>query len=153
MSGQPLMQAIAGGQMSIVRLLIDHGANVNASRADGISPLFIACELGRPDMCKLLLLRGAGVNSGKIMAGGGTTPLMAAAARGHRVIVRMLLEAGADTTRQHTMDFRTAATIANELGFAAVAADILKFSEVCSLCFFILYSAFFPLLHSLPSLC
>jgi hypothetical protein len=61
---------------------------------------------------------------------------MAAAARGHRVIVRMLLEAGADTTRQHTMDFRTAATIANELGFAAVAADILKFSEVRSLCSF-----------------
>ena len=57
-------------------------------------------------------------------------PLMAAAARGHRAVVRLLLEAGADATRQHTLDHKTAATMAGEMGHSGIATDIVRFTNV-----------------------
>jgi len=70
-----------------VRLLVDRGADVNATTDFGRTPLMLAAaQLGSADTVKLLFERGASVNS---------TALALAAGRGDAAVVRLLLAAGA----------------------------------------------------------
>ncbi|OWF40230.1 protein phosphatase 1 regulatory subunit 27-like [Mizuhopecten yessoensis] len=55
----PLHQAVLDGNMMAVRLLIEHGANVNKQDEDSWSPLHAACAEGHADIAKLLLQHGA----------------------------------------------------------------------------------------------
>ena len=43
----------------MAEVLLDHGADPNAVRSDGSSPLMEAAGSGKADWCKLLLERGA----------------------------------------------------------------------------------------------
>src|SRR5689334_16024158 len=70
----PLIAALAVGKESVVRLLLDLGANVN--HPDG--PLHRAAKSGRPNLVRLLLERGAYVNL--IDSDYGRTPLHSATA-------------------------------------------------------------------------
>lgn len=66
----PLMGAIIGerkGSVSLVSLLLDRGADVNATtatmaRGHAITPLFIAIQKGDKDLVQFLITRGANVN-------------------------------------------------------------------------------------------
>lgn len=62
---------------------------------DGASPLHIACQRGNMGAVRLLIERGAKLDSTN--APGGTTPLMLAAMRGHTSIVQELLNAAGST--------------------------------------------------------
>lgn len=55
----PLHQAVLDGNMMAVRLLIEHGANVNKQDEDSWTPLHAACAEGYADIAKFLLERGA----------------------------------------------------------------------------------------------
>ncbi|OWF34577.1 Protein phosphatase 1 regulatory subunit 27 [Mizuhopecten yessoensis] len=48
----PLHQAVLDGNMMAVRLLIEHGANVNKQDEDSWSPLHAACAEGHADIAK-----------------------------------------------------------------------------------------------------
>ena len=39
-----LMRAVSFGQENIVRLLLNHGANINIKDSTGSTPLIVACE-------------------------------------------------------------------------------------------------------------
>jgi ankyrin repeat protein len=51
-----------------VRLLLAAGANVNAMRSDGVTPLITAAIRGRADVMRLLIDAGADRRRGKVMA-------------------------------------------------------------------------------------
>jgi len=57
---QPLHAALAlGKNMESVRLLLEHGAPVNAAQAGGFTPMFSAAIADRRDLLELLLAHGA----------------------------------------------------------------------------------------------
>src|SRR5512140_95153 len=61
--GNPLVCAIGNGRLEAVRLLIEHGANVEARDEWGWSPLTFAAYFRQMDMAKLLIANGADVDA------------------------------------------------------------------------------------------
>jgi ankyrin repeat protein len=88
-----LIVAARSGATDVVRVLLEHGADVNARTQDGRTALMGAAfsESGRPVTVKLLLDRGADPNA----KSGQLTALTLAKNRGAVEIVRMLTAAGA----------------------------------------------------------
>jgi ankyrin repeat protein len=108
----PLMHAAAVGSLETMRLLLDHGADVNGRSALNATALMWAVT----DLAKVRLLvdRGADVNA---TADSGRTPLMlAAASDGSSEIVRLLLSNGAKPQQVDSSGVTTlwAATIGND---------------------------------------
>lgn len=60
--GTPLMHAATDGDLESMRLLIDHGADLNARNESNELPLGYACSYGQWEAAKLLVERGADVN-------------------------------------------------------------------------------------------
>lgn len=54
-----LRNAAGEGYLELVRLLLDHGADINAKDDQGFTPLLWAAYSGRDDVCLLLVQRGA----------------------------------------------------------------------------------------------
>lgn len=92
-STKDLMVAIANGQESEVKSLIDRGADVNSTNADGVTPLMLAAAKGSPGSVKVLLANGANPNA---KDGEGMTALMFAAWMGKSEVVDPLVDKGAD---------------------------------------------------------
>lgn len=88
----PLHSAVAGRHLSIARMLIEHGADVNVAQQDGFTPLHGAAQNGQEEMVTLLLDRGAQVDA---KAADGKTPLAFAAEEGHEVVADVLRRHGA----------------------------------------------------------
>lgn len=88
--------------------LLERGAAVNRF---GWSPLHYAAAGGAPDIARILIERGAAINS---RAPGELTPLMMAAREGHESAVAVLLEAGADTALK-SAEGLTAAQLADRM--------------------------------------
>ncbi|XP_014679106.1 PREDICTED: putative ankyrin repeat protein RF_0381 [Priapulus caudatus] len=89
-----LYMAACSGQLDIVRLLLEAGANANAADSYGVTSLHIAACPGRLDIMRLLLEAGADPNVAETKSG--DTPLMWAVTEGEEAVVRMLLSHGAD---------------------------------------------------------
>ncbi len=89
----PLMLAASDGSLSTVRVLLDHGADVNTGvNAWSSTPLMCAVEGGNPAVVRLLIARGAHLND---VDGGDDTPLTLAQTYHHPEIVQILKLAGA----------------------------------------------------------
>ena len=85
----PLRDAIDNGNLEVVQVLLDRGADVNcADPEDGKTPLHHAAMGGRHEVVQLLMHRGAAINIADSPCG--RTPLHYAAARGHLEVVRLL---------------------------------------------------------------
>ena len=76
----PLMEAASSGHVDIVRLLIHHGADVNAQSSSGNTPLMYACVSGHEEVVRVLIEAKANVEDHNE---NGHTPLMEAASAGH----------------------------------------------------------------------
>jgi len=77
---------------SVVRLLLEHGADINAQSQNGWTPLLWASYYGTLEVVRLLLERGADVEAKK---NDGETALQIAADRRHDEVVELLREHGA----------------------------------------------------------
>ena len=88
----PLLFAARHGDVDSARLLLNAGADVDDTGADGNSALALATISGHPRLAEFLLARGADPNA----AGAGYSALHAAILRADRPLVRMLLARGAD---------------------------------------------------------
>jgi ankyrin repeat protein len=104
-----LMAAVAGGDEKSVRLLIKHGADVNAQLAanqmgfilgGGRTPLMWAAYRGDVTIMKLLFDAGADVNAEAALG----TPLSQAAWSDRTAAARLLIERGAKVGRTAHMD-------------------------------------------------
>ncbi len=84
------------GHETVVRALIEFGADVNMARDNGVTPLYIAAQNGHETVERALIELGADVNMAR---DNGVTPLCMAAQNGHETVVRALIEAGADVNK------------------------------------------------------
>jgi hypothetical protein len=87
-----LFFAIRRGRIDMVQLLLDHGADINAT-FHARSPLFVAASCASEDMVRLLFERGARTNAGCL-------PLLFTAIRrrADASVLRLLLENGANAS-------------------------------------------------------
>jgi ankyrin repeat protein len=117
----PLHLAAFMGHADVARVLLDHGADIEAVAKNGIGnrPLHAALA-GKesPEVIDLLLARGADVNA---RAEADVTPLHLAAARGNMAFTRRLLDLDADPDARMT-DGKRPAAFAAERGHPEVAA-------------------------------
>lgn len=90
-----LANAIKKGDLAKVQLLVEGGADVNATKSyalvSDVSMLAIACNKGQYEVAKYLIESGADVNNG--------TPVYWAALSNHPEIVKLLIEKGANVNK------------------------------------------------------
>lgn len=113
----PLMLAIEKGFLESVRLLLKGGADIEAKNGRGASALIMAI-IPRPfnlvyfNIVKALLAAGADANTKDKQ---GNTPLSLAVIRGHTLMVKALLDAGALLTEDIFNDAKRALTNRDEI--------------------------------------
>ncbi|KAK0627410.1 ankyrin repeat-containing domain protein, partial [Immersiella caudata] len=81
------------GEVSMVRLLLERGAEVDARDRNGSTPLHWASWAGKLDTARELLMSGADINALDKLS---RSPLFGAAGGGYADVVRLLLVRGAD---------------------------------------------------------
>jgi len=85
-----LLCAAKHGDVDAAQRFLDQGADVNAKDEAGLTPLHLAAWRSHVEVARLLIQRGAEVNSGRI------TPLDWAASHGQKDVVKLLVANGAD---------------------------------------------------------
>lgn len=118
----PLFFACWIGDAASVRVLLDHGADVDHNWNKDMSPLFIACARGHEACVRLLVEHGADVNKGN---GYGWTPLKIACSNGFEAVAQLLLEAGAHANHAEDKG-ATALMVASATGNEACVRLLLK---------------------------
>ena len=108
----PLHRAVMDGKLQFVKLLIDHGADLDATGVTGDSPLMLAANDVRRRIFNLLVDSGANIHARSQPHG--WTALMWAVRAESLDIVRLLLKLGADV-RVKNRNGRTALALAEEL--------------------------------------
>ena len=88
------MFAVINLHTETVRVLLEHGADVNARADDGATPLMLAASCGDPEIVQALLDQGADLNGSFVQTG--KTALMLAEEHGYAGIARLLKQAGAE---------------------------------------------------------
>lgn len=89
----PLIRASIAGNIEIIEMLLEAGADVNGKDEWGDTALMATAEFGHANAARLLIESEADVDATKP---GRTTALMIAARRGNLEITKILIDAGAD---------------------------------------------------------
>ncbi|KAF4546270.1 uncharacterized protein LTHEOB_4267 [Lasiodiplodia theobromae] len=122
------LAAVGTRDVSVAKLLIQHGANVNFPANGPVkrTPLQRAAEIGSMDIANLLLEHGAEVNAPPARDGGGTA-LQLAAMGGYIGIAWELMTKGANVdAKASAANGRTALEGASEHGRLDMVAVLLK---------------------------
>ena len=102
----PLIQAATQHvSLGSPEILLQHRADVNLARNDGVTPLFLAAQVGSVELTQVLLVHGTEVNQANKSK---STPLHQAACHGHVTVVRLLLENQAGRHLEEPVDTYTA---------------------------------------------
>ena len=112
-----LVSAASRGHLTIVKGLLDAGADMDKADDDGNTPLYGAAREGRAEVVQALVDAGADKDKAN---NDGWTPLHGAAWKGHTKVVQALVDAGADLTKK-THEGKTALDIAKEKGRQEIA--------------------------------
>ena len=114
---EALFTAIESGNVTLVNLLVEAGADVNAAEGfGGNTPLHEAVEEGNAEIVQILVDAGADIEAEGFM---GRTPLSLAAEEGATEIMQILLGQGADNGTPEGEDKQTP-VIGSEALFTAV---------------------------------
>ena len=109
----PLIRAAEKGNPKVVEMLINAGADVNASRSSGYTALIAASEEeGHPAVVEMLINAGAEIDASNHY---GYTTLIIASKYGHLKIVEMLINAGSDVNIESDFGY-TALSLASKYG-------------------------------------
>lgn len=93
----PLIEAVRFGDIQIITLLLDNGADINQTNSImEDTPLIAACEKANIEVVKLLLQRGADPNLKRTVASSALTCAAIDTASTRTNVVKVLLEAGAN---------------------------------------------------------
>ena len=90
----PLMVAAMSGHSHIIRMLLDHGANISVVDEVGFTALLCAAQNGALAATVMLIEAGSDIEARSYDKG--CTPLHVAAAGGHFAVMKVLIEAGAN---------------------------------------------------------
>jgi Ankyrin repeats (many copies) len=93
----PLHKACYEEDLECMRLLLEHGADVDARDGRNYAPLHLAAKYGRVEALRLLLQYNSDVN---VKGPSNETPLYIASRSGLTEVVQVLLEHGADINAQ-----------------------------------------------------
>ena len=102
----PLYYASTVGLETVVPLLLEKGANVDAKTGSGETALQLAAKNGHAAVARLLLDRGAEVDAEDIR---GRTPLYWAATRNHFMVIKLLLARNANEDKIYWVIIRVPA--------------------------------------------
>ena len=108
---------------SIVDLLLKAGADPNLQLKDGLTPLYMASQLGYTDIVRLLIQANA--NTNLQLVSDDSSALHIAIQRGHSDVVRVLLQANANPNCQ-TRKGSTALSLACHIGDSAIVDMLLR---------------------------
>ena len=117
-----LLDAVAKGDIEVVKQLLAKGANVGAKNAGGETVLNQAIFNGHKAIVELLIEKGSNVNE---KDKSGETPLHLAAHLDHKEIVELLIKKGADVNAKTSSKF-FAETPLDKAGAASEIVDILR---------------------------
>lgn len=112
----PLHTAVINDHTAAASVLLDAGADIEATTNDELHAIHLAAMRGHANVTKVLLQRGANVHAIDV---GGATALHAAAYYGFTEVARTLLDAGADPNRKDRHGF-TPLTLARQKGHSAL---------------------------------
>jgi ankyrin repeat protein len=93
----PLEYAASFNNLAMAKLLLDHGAHVDARDPTGATALHWSAERGNLDFMRYLIDNKATLD---IATKQGITPLMLAAGQGQAGAARLLVQSGADPKKQ-----------------------------------------------------
>lgn len=116
----PLMHAVAGGNLELVRELVARHAQVNAQNSNGDTALMVALWNRRTAEAEMLIASGANV---QLANDEGRTALFAAAMHGDSAMCKLLLARGADRTHRDQIG-KSAIEYAREEGYSDVVAQL-----------------------------
>ena len=105
-----------------INLLILQGADVNAAKSKGVTPLHLAAEVGHLDIVNALLAKGANINA---VENNGATPLYSAVYYGQLDVVNVLLAAKGININAAKSNGETPLHIAAEVGHLDVVNALL----------------------------
>jgi len=92
----PIHEAAVAGDVELVEMLIENGADVDARDVHGYTPLILAIQAGHTDIAKVLVTHGADVNARAASAGGEDgAPLYLSIILGHGLTEALLRGHGA----------------------------------------------------------
>jgi ankyrin repeat protein len=98
-----LQEAAREGKITLARMLLDAGVDVNGKTYDGDeTPLIKAASNGKLKMVELLVKKGAALEA---RDGRGNTALLHAAWGGHTMVVQFLIDHGADLAAQNKLNW------------------------------------------------
>jgi len=117
-----LQAACSQDCLSIVKILLEKGADVAVATNDGLTPLHIASSNGHTEAVKALLEKGADIT---VTGNNGSSPLYLASSNGHVEVVKVLLEEGADAALVNKDGF-TPQYIATCGGYVEVVKVLLE---------------------------
>jgi ankyrin repeat protein len=90
-------------QTDVLKYLLEHGANVNQTRNDGVTPLYMSAQHGNLPVVQYLIDSGANINQPK---NDGVTPLYMSSGNGHLPVVQYLVEnCGANVNQSNNDGF------------------------------------------------
>jgi len=97
----PLTLACKNNSKSIIKCLLEHGADINKRDGNNMTPLGVACEQENENLVKYLLEHGANINCKvKINDHEICTPLTLVCKNNNKSIIKCLLEHGADINKR-----------------------------------------------------
>lgn len=124
--GKALYFAAGRGDLSLIQLLTDNGADVNLKDLSfGETPLAVASHTGNIEIVRLFIGLGADVNGRSSTFG---SALLAAARKGHREIARILLEHKPDLCVRGR-ERKTASQLAKQLGHLEIVDMLEKYTS------------------------
>ena len=92
----PIHEAAVAGDVELVEILIENGADVDDRDVHGYTPLLLAIQAGHTDIAKVLIAGGADVNARAVNDGGeDVTPLYLSIILGHGLTESLLRGHGA----------------------------------------------------------
>lgn len=121
----PLLMAVYGGHLEVVKYLVSRGADINAfDTTYRYTPLHAAAYVDNTDIAEYLVSKGADVD---VKTAAGETPLYLAANSGNVDLVKTLISYGADVGAKSS-DGKTPLAVAEEAGNQPLIAA-LKYTE------------------------
>lgn len=121
----PLTLAIELENLEIVKLLIQHGANVNYRNSDNLSPLYITCfaSYDIADIARVLIKHGADLNFRDKC---GYTPLHMSVIRKHVVMFDELVHNEYTDLNAQSSNGVTAIALATQRGYYEMVLKLMK---------------------------
>ena len=119
----PLMCAAEQGHLTTVQALLSASEiNIDTTKIDGATALYVAAYFGKDEVVKALIQKNADVN----IANNGWTPLMTAAEHGHLTTVQALLSASGIDINARKTDGKTALHVAAYFGKDEVVKALIQ---------------------------